>query len=226
MGVAMSKLRLGQTARFAGFAFVALTLGGFIAAGDAGYDDGSKIAVYFTDHRDRILIANHVVGIGLLALVAWAWWIMTVIERRDADKRHLGLAIFVSASILAAVEFGCIALTMTLALIADQSIDPSLARALANGAQGFSYVEYFPQALLFLFFGCAILQSRLTSEWLGWAALVLVPISLVGAAPSLGLDTPVALLTFAWFLAASVLTLRSEAGTKRAEPAEPLGTAN
>ncbi len=215
----MSTSRLGQTARFAGFAFVVLTLGGFIGAGDAGYDDGSKIATYFTDHRDRILIANHVAAIGLLALVIWAWWIMTVLDRRDADSRHLGLAIFVSASILVAVEFGVIALSMTLALIADQPVDPSLARALANGSQDFSYVEYFPQALFLLAFGLAILQTRLTGAWLGWAALALVPISLIGAAPSLGLDAPVALLTSAWFLVASILIIRSENGAKRAESA-------
>lgn len=212
----MSSSHLGKTARFAGFAFVALTLGGFIAAGDAGYDDGAKIALYFTEHRDRILIANHVAAIGLLALVVWAYWIMTVIEERNPESRNIGLAILMSATLLVAVEFGCIALTMTLALIADRPVDPSLARALANGAQVFSYVEYFPQALLLLVFGYAILHTRLTATSLGWAALALVPISLIGAAPSLGLDTPVALLTMAWFLAASILTIRLGSGTKRA----------
>jgi len=204
-------------------AFVVLTLGGFLAAGDAGYGDGVKIATYFTDHRERILIANHVAAIGLLALVAWAWWVMTVIEERDPDSRNLGLAVVMSASLLVAVEFGCVALTMTLALIADQPVDPSLARALANGAQTFSYVEYFPQALLLLVFGYAILHTRLTTAWLGWAALTLVPISLIGAAPGLGLDTPVALLTFAWFLAASIFMTRSEAGAECA--AVPRGAA-
>ncbi|HNM78074.1 MAG TPA: hypothetical protein PKI89_06915 [Tepidiformaceae bacterium] len=218
--------RLVEMARFGGIAFVVLTLGGFIAAGDAGYEDGSKIAAYFAGHRERILVANHVAAIGLLAFVAWAWWIMNAIERLQTDSRRLGLAIFVSASMLVAVEFGCIALTMTLALIANKPVDPSLARALVNGAQDFSYVEYFPQALLLFFFGAAILETRLTATWLGWLAFALVPLSLIGAVPGLGLDAPVALLTSAWFLAASILALRAEAGTKaRAEAGKALATA-
>jgi len=44
--------------------------------------------------------------------------------------------------------------------------------------------------------------------------------------PGLGLDAPVALLTSAWFLAASILALRAEAGTKaRAEAGKALATA-
>ena len=157
----MTESRLTQVARFGGLAFVVLAVGGFLAAGDAGLDNGAKIATYFADHRDRLLASYQIVAIGLLAFAVWAWSLMTTLERRDASSRNLAIAVFVSGAIVVAVEFGVVALFMTLALISDQPVDPQIARALANAAQVFSDMDYFPQALFFLALGLAILRTRL-----------------------------------------------------------------
>jgi hypothetical protein len=201
--------RVDQVARFGGIVFVLLAVGGFFGAGDAGFDDGAKIAAYFADHRTRILICFHIAAIGMLAFVAWAWWLMRTIERLDSTRDGLGLAVFIAGAMTVAVEFGVIALAMTLAVISNQPVDPQIARAFANAYQTLSCVDYFPLALFFLAFGIAALRTGIVRPWLSWSAIALVPLVLIAAAPALGLDAPVGLLTFLWVVAANIAVLRS-----------------
>ena len=201
---------LDRVARFGGIAFVVLALGGFMGAGDAGFDDGVKIAAYVADHRVQILIGTHLAAIGLLFFVMWSWWIMNAIDRVEDQHHNLGLAILVAAAVTAAVEFGVIALYMTLALISNQPVDPQIARALANAYQVFSYVDYFPLAAFFLVVGIAVLRTRIVGAWVGWTAIAFVPLALIAAAPSLGLDWPVGLPAFAWVCAANIALVRSK----------------
>ncbi|HKW01776.1 MAG TPA: hypothetical protein VJN96_18245 [Vicinamibacterales bacterium] len=206
----MRGFRLDHVARFGGIAFVVLAFGGFMGAGDAGFDDGVKIAAYVAEHRDRILIGTHLAAIGLLFFVLWSWWIMNAIDRINDQLDNLGLAILVAAAVTAAVEFGVIALYMTLALISNHPVDPQIARALANAYSVFSYVDYFPLAVFFLAFGIAALRTRIVGAWVGWTAIVFVPATLIAAAPGLGLDWPVGLPAFAWVCAANIALVRSK----------------
>jgi hypothetical protein len=202
--------RIHRGARWGAIAFVVLGIGGFFGAGDGGYDDGAKIAAYFAEHRARILLGYHAAAIGMSAFVVWAWWVMKRLEAKGDDER-LGVAVLVAAATTAAVELGVIALAMTLALISSRAVDPGLALAFANAYQVFSCIDFFPLALFFLAFGLAALRTRLVSAWLAWTAIVLVPLSLLSAAPSLGLDAPVSLLVFAWLFVVSVSLIRSDA---------------
>src|SRR5262249_4984524 len=136
----MRESRLDHVARFGGITFVVLGVAGFVTAGDAGLDDGAKIASYFADHRGRTPIGFHLAGIGLLAFVLWSWWIMKALQRTSDTRDNLGVGVFVAGAMTATVEFGVIALAMTLATISKQPVDPLLARALANAYQEFSYV--------------------------------------------------------------------------------------
>ena len=202
--------RLEQTARFGGIVFVVLAIVGFLVAGDAGLDDGGKIATYFTDHRVRILIGFYVASIGLLAFVLWCWWIMNALERAGDSRDGLGVAVFVAGAMTATVEFGVIALAMTLAVISTRPVDPSLARMLANAYQAFSYVDFFPLALFFLMLGVAVLRTRIVGAWVGWAVIVLVPVCLIVAFPTLGLDASLGVLTFAGIVVPNVALIRSK----------------
>ena len=206
----MPESHLEQTARFGGIVFVILAIVGFLVAGDAGLDDGARIATHFTDHRVRILIGFYVASIGLLMFVLWCWWIMNALERAGDTRDGLGVAVFVAGAMTATVEFGVIALAMTLAVISTGPVDPSLARALANAYQAFSYVDFFPLALFFLMLGVAMLRTRIVGAWVGWTAIVLVPVCLIVAFPTLGLDTSLGLLTFAGIVVPNVALIRSK----------------
>ena len=189
---------------------------GFLVAGDAGLDDGAKIAAYFTDHRVRILIGFYVASIGLLTFVLWCWWIMNALERAGDTRDGLGVAVFVAGAMTATVEFGVIALAMTLAVISTGPVDPSLGRAFANAYQAFSYVDFFPLALFFLMLGVAVLRTRIVGAWVGWTAIVLVPVCLLVAFPTLGLDTSLGPLTFAGIVVPNVALIRSKRPAARA----------
>jgi hypothetical protein len=212
--MAMPEPRLEQMARFGGIVFVVLAIGGFLVAGDAGLDDGVKIASYFADHRGRILIGFHIAAIGLLAFVLWSWWIMDALWRVGGTRNSLGVAVFVAGAMTATVEFGVIALAMTLAVISTRPVDPSLARMLANAYQAFSYVDFFPLALFFLMLGIVVLRTRIVGAWVGWVSIVLVPVCLITAFPTLGLDLSLGLLTFVGIIVANVALIRSKVLTR------------
>jgi hypothetical protein len=201
--------RLDHAARFGGITFVVLGVAGFVTAGDAGLDDGAKIARYFADHGGRILIGFHLAAIGLLAFVLWSWWIMKALQRTSDSRDNLGVGVFVAGAMTATVEFGVIALAMTLATISNQPVDPLLARALANAYQEFSYVDYFPLALFFLMLGIGVLQTRIVGRWVGWFAIALAPLCLIIAAPSLGLDLSLGLVTLVAIVVINVAFIRS-----------------
>ena len=206
----MRESRLDHAARFGGITFVVLAVAGFVTVGDAGLDDGAKIARYFADHGGRILIGFHLAAIGLLAFVLWSWWIMKALQRTSDSRDNLGVGVFVAGAMTAAVEFGVIALAMTLATISNQPVDPLLARALANAYQEFSYVDYFPLALFFLMLGIGVLQTRIVGAWVGWFAIVLAPLCLITAAPSLGLDMSLGLFMLVAVVVINVAFIRSK----------------
>ena len=197
-------------ARFGGIVFVALAIAGFLVAGDPGLDDGARIARHFAVHRVRILVGFYVAATGLLAFVLWCWWVMNALRRAGDPGDTFGVTVFVAGAMTATVEFSVIALAMTLAVISDQPVDPSLARALVNAAQTFSYVDYFPLALFFLMIGVALLRTRLVGAWVGWFAIVLAPLCLITAVPTLKLDMSVGLLTFAGIVVANIALIRSK----------------
>lgn len=205
----MPESRLDHAARFGGITFVVLAAAGFVTAGDAGLDDGAKIARYFADHGGRILIGFHLAAIGLLAFVLWSWWIMKALQRASDSRDNVGVGVFVAGAMTAAVEFGVIALAMALATISNQPVDPLLARALANAYQEFSYVDYFPLALFFLMLGTGVLQTRIVGAWVGWFAIVLAPLCLITAAPSLGLDMSLGLFMLVAVVVMNVAFIRS-----------------
>src|SRR5215467_8221464 len=99
---------------------------------------------------------------------------------------------------------------MTLATISSQPVDPSLARALANAYQELSYVDYFPLALFFLMLGVGVLQTRIVGAWVGWFAIVLAPLCLIIAAPSLRLDLSLGLITLVAVVVINVAFIRSK----------------
>ena len=206
----MRESRLDHAARFGGITFVVLAVAGFVTAGDAGLDDGAKIARYFADHGGRILIGFHLAAIGLLAFVLWSWWIMKALQRTSDSRDNLGVGVFVAGAMTATVEFGVIALAMTLATISNEPVDPLLARALANAYQEFSYVDYFPLALFFLMLGIGVLQTRIVGAWVGWFAIVLAPLCLITAAPSLGLDMSLGLFMLVAVVVINVAFIRSK----------------
>jgi hypothetical protein len=206
----MNRSRLDLVAQFGGIAFIVLTLGGFITADIPDLTDGTKIAAHVAAHRDQILIGNHVAAIGMLFFAIWAWWLMNAIENVEGKHDHLGLAVFIAGVASVAVELPVMALGMTLGLISDRAVDPEIAYALANGSQVFSYVDWFPFAIFFLTVAIAVKRTRIVGAWVAWTAFALVPMSLIAAAPTLGLDTPVALLAYAWVLAANIAFIRSK----------------
>jgi hypothetical protein len=104
-----------------------------------------------------------------------------------------------------AVEFPVIALDTGLAFISDQRVDPGLARALYDLAQVFSYVDWFPTALLFAALALALRRTRLVAKWLVWTAAAIAVLGLVAAPPALGLDLPVSLISFLWIVVLSVI---------------------
>jgi hypothetical protein len=96
-------------------------------------------------------------------------------------------------------------ITLGLAFISDQRVDPGLARALHDLAQVFSYIDWFPTALLFATLALAVWRTRFVASWLGWPAAAIALLALIAAPPSLGLDVPVSLLSFLWIAVVSVM---------------------
>jgi len=190
-------------APWAGIAFVALFLAGVLTAGDPGTKNGPKIADHFADHRTAILIGMYLAGLGLLAFFVWAWSLRTILSR--AGEEALATTVLVAGVLVIAVEFPVIALDTGLAFISDQRVDPGLARALHDLAQVFSYIDWFPTALLFAALALALRRSRLLAPWLGWTAAAIAALALIAAPPALGLDLPVSLLSFLWIAVLSVI---------------------
>jgi hypothetical protein len=199
---------LDRMSRWGGIGFTALGIAGLAGAGDLPFDDGAKVSAFFADHRGRLLLGFHLGAVGMCWFVAWSWSIMKAVDATDEQRDRLGVAILVSGAATAAVEFGVFATAMTLAVMSNRPVDPPLARALANAYQVLSCVDYFPLAMFFGAVGLAVLRRRIAAAWIGWLALVLVPLSLVAAAPALGLDMPVALVVFLWIVAANISFLR------------------
>ncbi len=186
-------------APWAGTAFVALFLAGVLIAGDPGTKNGAKIANHFADHRTTILIGMYLAGLGLLAFFVWVWSRRTILLRTGEEA--LATTVLVAGVLVIAVEFPVIALDTGLAFISDQRVDPGLARALHDLAQVFSYVDWFPTALLFAALALALRRTRLVASWLGWTAAGIAVLALVAAPPALGLDLPVSLVSFLWIVA-------------------------
>jgi len=92
-----------------------------------------------------------------------------------------------------------------LAFISDQRVDPGLARALNDVAQVFSYIDWFPVALLFAALALAVLRTRIIAAWLGWAAAAIAVLALIAAPPTLGLDVPASLISFLWIVVVSTM---------------------
>jgi hypothetical protein len=189
-------------APWAGIAFVALFLVGFLLAGDPGTKDGAKIARHFAQERTRILIGMYLGGLALLALFVWVWSLRGSLLR--AGEEALSTAVLVAGVLAIAVEFPVIALNTGLAFISDQRVDPGLARALYDVALVFSYVDWFPVALLFAALALALRRSRLVASWLAWTAAAIGVLGLVAAPPALGLDLPVSVISFLWIVAFTV----------------------
>ena len=59
-----------------------------------------------------------------------------------------------------------------------------------------------------------MVRTRLGGPWLGWTAIAIAPMSLIAAAPKLGVDVPMALLTFAWVAIANVAMIRSDSSRR------------
>lgn len=194
-----------------GILFVVLFLAGVGAAGETVGDDPAATAAYFASHRTQIMIGNHVAGLGLVVFLAWCWAVMTLVDRAGGREARLGAAIFVTGALTTAVEYPLIAINIGLAYVSTSAIDAGVAHTLANLAQVFSYVDYFPTAAFFAAIGVAILRTSVISRWFGWSAIVFAIVCLIVAAPSLKLDVPSAILTMLWIAAASIAFFRAAA---------------
>jgi hypothetical protein len=197
---------------WAGIAFVGLFLAGFLIGGDPGTKDGAKIADHFADQRTTILVGMYLAGLALLAFFVWVWSLRSILLRTGEEA--LATAVLIAGALMIAVEFPVIALETGLAFISNQPIDPGLARALYDLAQVFSYVDWFPTALLFAALALAVRRTRLVASWLGWTAAAISVLALVAAPPALGLDLPVSLISFLWIVVLSVIL--GAAGSKSA----------
>jgi hypothetical protein len=184
-------------------AFVVLFLVGVILAGDPGTSNGVKIAEHFASDRSQILIGMWLAGVGLVAFVLWAWALRDTMIRAGEDA--LGALILAAGVVTVAVEFAVVALLTSLAFISDKTVDPGLARALYDSAQVFSFVDWFPIALLFAALAVAVRRTGFIASPFGWTAAALAVVSLIAAPPTFGLDMAVSLLVFAWIAAVSVL---------------------
>jgi hypothetical protein len=182
---------------------VVLFLVGVILAGDPGTSNGAKIAKHFGSDRSPILIGMWLAGVGLVAFVLWSWALRETLIRAGEDA--LGALILAAGVVTVAVEFAVVALFTSLAFISDKTVDPGLARALYDTAQVFSFVDWFPIALLFAALAVAVRRTRFIAAQFGWTAAALAAVSLIAAPPSLGLDMPVSLLVFVWIAAVSVV---------------------
>jgi hypothetical protein len=182
---------------------VVLFLVGVILAGDPGTSNGAKIAKHFASDRSQILIGMWLAGVGLIAFVLWAWALRETLIR--AGEETLGALVLAAGVVTVAVEFAVVALFTSLAFISDKTVDPGLARALYDSAQVFSFVDWFPIALLFAALAVAVRRTRFVASPLGWTAAALAVVSLIAAPPTFGLDVPASLLAFVWIAVVSVL---------------------
>ena len=189
-------------APWAGIVFVGLFLIGIVIAGDPGTKHGAKIADHFAAHRTTILVGMYLADLGLVAFFVWVWSLRTSLSH--AGEEALAVGVMAAGVLVVAVEFPVIALDTGLAYLSDQHVDPGLARALHDVAQVFSYVDWFPTALLFATLALAVRRTRLVASWLAWTAAAIAVLALIAAPPSLGLDVPVSLISFLWIVVVSI----------------------
>lgn len=184
-----------------GAAFVIVGFVAFSLLGPPELDDSAKIVRDFSAHRDRVLCGGYIACLGLMALVLWGWSWRTLLA--GTPHAAAGTAVLVGVLLSVAFEFPVPGFFMTLAFISNQPVDPGVARMLVNAAQMFSYLDYFPNVLMFLAIGWAILASGVMNRWWGFLAFPMAAISLVIAFPPLKADF-VGIITLLYMLALSI----------------------
>ena len=137
-------------------------------------DTRAKVITYFVSHHRRGLLAEIIVGLGLLALIWFFGTVAATVRRRGEDR----LAAIVLGGGIAAIGIAFIGTAINTALFFSVAHDTLLARPLYITSVVATTLIGFPAAALLFAVTIAAARSHVFPQWYVWpsglAALVLL----------------------------------------------------
>ncbi len=202
-----------------GIIFVILLLVGiFLPEAPPAVDDPiDVIALYFQDNRGAVLTTGY---INVLAGFFFIWFLSvlrTVMMKAEGGTGRLANLAYAGAILIGPMVFLSVTAYSAIAFwLGDNPRveDQGAVRALFDLSIIAGYAAFIPLAVFLAATGLSIVKTRVLPTWLGWSAIVLAILAIVGAAGMLDADSPLADLSFivlilflVWTLALSVILL-------------------
>ena len=190
-------------------------------------DPAAKVAAYFVDNRTKILTSWYIVGLGMVFFLWFLGSLRQVLAQAEGGTGRLSSVVFGSGVMLITLLAVHGAVDATLAFNVAGEGNQAVVRALYGLsmmlASGFLS---FPDAAFFLAASVVIVRTGVISRWLGWAALPIGLVQLLGGGAILATSGPFAAdgaigyITFItlmlWILAASILMVLGKGLAARA----------
>jgi hypothetical protein len=227
----MDKARWDRLAAAGGIVGVALFVVAAIVYGSPPTvgDDSQTVASFFADHRDRVLSAIFLQGLGVLAVL---WFLAALVNTmREAGEARLAAAAF--GSFLLAFAFGGIGAVTRATLaysVADEGGD--LVRPLYHLAAVLDVFANLLGAGLLVAVGAAALRTGLFARWWAWISVLAGVVSVIGStawardgfwSPTGGVTFVCFVVFLGWILVTSILlTRRAATGLASSPSASPV----
>ena len=214
----MSNARWERMAAASGIVFVALLIIQAIMLGTPPKPDDpiAKIAAYFSDHRTKFLASWYIIGLGIVFFLWFLGSLRNALAQAEGGAGRLSSVVFGSGIFLAALATAGGAVHATLSFRVASEGNQAVIRALFDLSNMLSSGLFaFPTAAMFLAASAVMIRTGVIARKLGWAALLVGLVQLVGGGAILAKSgafaagnviSAITFITFMlWILAASVL---------------------
>jgi hypothetical protein len=156
-----------------GVAFVVIVAAAFAIGGSTPdpHDSVTKVASYYTDHRDKHMALSFILAIGAAFLPFFVSHLRRTLDWAGGTGRLANAAF--AGGIIATVGFWLLA-TVHLALADSAGKTPAQVTQTLNVLDGNDFIPVgLGMAVLMLASGLSIVRHRPLPVWLGWVAIVL-----------------------------------------------------
>lgn len=164
-----------------GAAFVVIVAAAFLIGGSTpdAHDSATKVANFYTNHRDKHMALSFILAIGAGFLPFFASNLRRTLDWSGGTGRLANAAF--GGGILATIGFWLLA-TIHLGLADSAGKTPAQVTQTLNVLDGNDFIPVaFGMAVLMLASGLSIVRHGALPRWLGWAAVVLGIVSFTPA---------------------------------------------